>query len=445
MEITSPNRSDGSLEPSESVILTPFKERALEEQRIRDNLILSLTPGLKRQSEVQASVAPLNNDIVEIQSYLRDLSSALASRGGGKNLTSQLLSHTVGQDSSASFNNNHGNDNNPELFNTEIQDSSFNIRVNTFNNADDSLLGQEIRELNELTQETPSDEPVPQSRLDTDYVGHNVIESPSNGNNTKSIEVEIEQDNSPMTLSQQILSRIPKQRSGAKIRKLEPVRIGGIMAPSTTNNIDLRKDTVKNPFVTESHPRLEPEPELDPIPFNDKDKLETFDIDMEPSLPHIPESPESDTHKNYISNPISKYEESPQREFNIPDSPHFENNDVFEEPTIQADIKPIGIRQLHDLFDNFLILSNIKLKNKSWKALQEASSQLLKQFTTNLDNGNGLIVPKRTKIIDMLQKYDVVSLNASESEIYRLCSPYLTIEEMNELEMEWFGMVDSLR
>ncbi|SMN22745.1 similar to Saccharomyces cerevisiae YFR046C CNN1 Kinetochore protein of unknown function [Maudiozyma saulgeensis] len=452
MEIKSPSKSSGSLEPSESVILTPFKERALEEQRLRDSLILSWTPSLKRQSEVQTSVVPLNNDIAEIRSYLQDLSSALASRGEGKNLTSQLLSHTEeGHDSSTSFNNDGKNNNlnDIEQLDTAIHETSFNNKINTFNNVDDSLLVQEINELSDLTREIPSENLIMQSDLGSNHSADdfdgNFVE-PSLNNDSPNVEkVEIEKNDGPMTLSQQILSRIPRQRSGTKIRKLEPVHINGVTNPSISDGATLHKGVVKNPFVTEAQPQREAEPELESgsepglINYNDQGIPETFDIDMEPNLPHIPESPESDTHENHITNLVSGYGELPQKEYRLPNSPYFEYNEGFHEPTTQTNIIPIGTRQLHDLFDNYLIMNNIKLKEKSWKTLQEISSQLLGQISTSLDNGNGLIVPHRTKIIEMLQNHEIIPLNATDSDIYGLCSSYLTVEEMNELEMEWFS------
>lgn len=431
MDTRSPARSVMSLDPSESVILTPFKERALEEQRLRDNLILSLTPGLKRQPEVQASVAPLNNDIFEIRSYLQDLSSALASRGA-KNLTSQLLqSHSDVEDVEVQQNNESESD--------IIQNRSFNDRVNTFNIADASILGKEIEQLKNAETETPSVKRSADTEKDEvqDEGSMDIINSPQveeqAGVNVENISQEV----APMTLSQQILAKIPKQRIGTKIRKLEPVSINGAPKNIELEN-DITKDPVRNPFVNEP---INESPEYQqPIP-------ETFDVDMEPNFP--PETdymgPELSSENNNDSNNVVSTEDRIRQwdeGQNLVVSPmiqptsHYEMDESFNQP---SKIKPLGIKKLQDMFQNFLRSNDIKVKDKSWKTLQEVSSMIVRTMNNDLDNGNGLIIPKRTQIIEMLQKYQIISLNATDSEIFAICGSYLTVEEMNELEMDWFS------
>lgn len=438
MDIRSPTGSAKSQSPSDSVILTPFKERALEEQRLRDKLILSLTPGLKRQHEVRASVEPLNNDIFEIRSYLQDLSSALASRGA-KNLTSQLLQSHSDVDDIDNVEVQADNETESDV----IQDRSFNSRSNTFNKADQSILGKEIEQLKNAKADTS---PV-KRHVDTgedgvqDEGSMDIINSPPREEQLKINDTEqiISEEALPMTLSQQILSKIPKQRVGTKIRKLAPVSINGVTKSVQEHNAiksqnDIASDQVKNPFVNES-----PEYEQ-PIP-------ETFDVDMEPNFPPDtydmgPDLPiENNSDRNLVASPESRIRQWDEGQ-NIVVSPPLKPTSYYEldeSINLQQKIKPIGIKKLQDMFQNFMKSNDIKIRDKTWKTMQDVSSTIVQKMANDFDNGSGLLIPKRTKIIELLQKYQVIPLDATDSEIFAICSPYLTVEEMNELEMDWFG------
>lgn len=70
-------------------VTTPFRERAIEERRLKDELLLSATPGLKRRSELQSDSGLVGNDPVEAKSYLRDLSAVLVLQDK-RNLTEVL-------------------------------------------------------------------------------------------------------------------------------------------------------------------------------------------------------------------------------------------------------------------------------------------------------------------------------------------------------------------
>lgn len=68
---------------------TPFRERAIEERRLKDELLLSATPGLKRLSDPQSDHGMVTNNPEDVKSYLRDLSAVLALQDR-KNLTQVL-------------------------------------------------------------------------------------------------------------------------------------------------------------------------------------------------------------------------------------------------------------------------------------------------------------------------------------------------------------------
>ncbi|QLL33067.1 hypothetical protein HG536_0D05890 [Torulaspora globosa] len=74
---------------------TPFRERAIEERRLKDELLRSATPGLKRRPESWIDESRVREDPVELKSYLRDLSAVLALQER-RNLTNVLMEEDRG-------------------------------------------------------------------------------------------------------------------------------------------------------------------------------------------------------------------------------------------------------------------------------------------------------------------------------------------------------------
>lgn len=68
---------------------TPFREQAMEERRLKDELLLSATPGLERRPKVYVDSRIDSHDPAEVKSYLRDLSDVLVLRDK-RNLTDVL-------------------------------------------------------------------------------------------------------------------------------------------------------------------------------------------------------------------------------------------------------------------------------------------------------------------------------------------------------------------
>lgn len=81
-----PKRFKGS--DDDFLATTPFRERALREQRLKEELLSSATPGWRRRRSPEKQTADISKDHNEVKEYLRDLSSVLASQG--RNLTSFL-------------------------------------------------------------------------------------------------------------------------------------------------------------------------------------------------------------------------------------------------------------------------------------------------------------------------------------------------------------------
>lgn len=72
-----------------SPLRTPFHERAIEEQRLKEELLLTSTPGLKKKPAYFNETKIITNDPADVRSYFRDLSSVLVSQNK-KDLTSRL-------------------------------------------------------------------------------------------------------------------------------------------------------------------------------------------------------------------------------------------------------------------------------------------------------------------------------------------------------------------
>lgn len=413
MEIRSPERVQGS--PSESVILTPFKVRALEEQRLRDSLILSLTPGLKRRSEVQASVAPLHNDRLEIRSYLQDLSSALASRDGGRNLTEALMTTSAVE-----------------------PDGQFNSRLNTFNATQGSVLEDEVSMI-ESRSETQNLSNLVESTKEPD-----VVESPEDADAEPSAkDRDIEEDEpeqidvAPLTLSQQILAGAPRIRSGAKIRKLEPVYIPGVNNTAGKQEQAQSPETLPNPFVnTGSIPESNggsPPHEFDDMPS----PMADFDMDGGGAI--MGDGPGNIAQQ--VPQTETFAQQAPFTE-TIPQHPTFPTtitqSDVFTEPPPLSKVRPVSLAQLHRSLDTFTSSHNIKLNKSAWKSLQTASVPVIEAMAHGLDRtGNGIITPSHPQVRSFLEQYGTLMPGASSNDLFALCSAHMTSEELNDLERDW--------
>lgn len=83
--MSTPRKTAGENEDTEvSEIRTPFRERALEEQRLKDEILIRNTPGYRKLlSASTKSHDILNKDPDEVRSFLQDLSQVLARKSQG--------------------------------------------------------------------------------------------------------------------------------------------------------------------------------------------------------------------------------------------------------------------------------------------------------------------------------------------------------------------------
>lgn len=76
------------MSPNGSDIMTPFKGRAMNENRRRQALRMSVTPGLKRRLQIQRSHSSWRSNPAELRSFINDMSESRYQNG--KNLMGQL-------------------------------------------------------------------------------------------------------------------------------------------------------------------------------------------------------------------------------------------------------------------------------------------------------------------------------------------------------------------
>lgn len=430
MDVRSPERAVQS--SGDSVILTPFKERALEEQRRRDSLILSLTPGLRRRNEVQASVAPLNNDKIEVRTYLRDLSSALASRDGGRNLTQALLSTSgaAAEEEDMEEEPAHG----------------FNTSVNSFNAAQGSFLeGIRSPGREEIAVETGS---VVQSPEPT----RGIVQSPEPGESvaqsaeatvspTHSSETQ-ERNTLPLTLSQQILAEAPRLRSGAKIRKLEPVYIPGVSAKSggAAQGSDDVQSTVDEP-IRRDVPESLPEETQEPLPTNTQESLPNPFVNTN-NVPVAESGADTNIPDFNMDMPdfdmdLDDGNEAPGT---APLAAPITQSDVYTAPLPLSKVHPVSQAQLHRTLDTFTTAHSIRLGSQAWKALGAASVPVLEAMARGLDDtGSGIVVPSQANIRQLLERYGCLDRGSSSNDLFALCASHLASEDLAALERLCFG------
>ena len=83
--MSTPRKATSDREDADvSEIRTPFRERALEEQRLKDEILIRSTPGYRKLTSTSVkSHDILNKDPNEVRSFLQDLSQVLARKSQG--------------------------------------------------------------------------------------------------------------------------------------------------------------------------------------------------------------------------------------------------------------------------------------------------------------------------------------------------------------------------
>ncbi|CCF60088.1 hypothetical protein KAFR_0J00200 [Kazachstania africana CBS 2517] len=392
-----------------STIITPFKERALEEQRLKEALLLSVTPGLKRRLEIQASIEPLHNDPFEIRSYLRDLSSAIITQGS-KNLYSKLDEERQ-HDKEDELN---------EAISPVKLDQDSSILKETFN---EDLFERETPSQNNLQNESSS--PLPYIPHDQILPSPELVSRESHSSRDKSAKTR--------TLTELLMSQLPTIRKGPKIRKLEPVNIKEVEVKQKSTETLITKKPLENPFIENSN--FQQKPIEDDMPVDNMSIIDDNSIhesDNERELP-FPEFSKASIPTQLHRSPVIKTRhalDAPNDSIlNIIPNNYFSEDDDDSIMSYEPNIKPLSQSLLHTALNDFLNARNIKLSNKEWKRLQLESVDIMGDIISNLNNSDD-----QNSIDTILEISEKLNVSSSKDIFFQKCCNYLNLEQLNELE-----------
>ncbi|AQZ16869.1 CNN1 (YFR046C) [Zygosaccharomyces parabailii] len=326
---------DGALES------TPFRERALQEQKLREELLFSETPGLQRRTPAR-HLETISRKPSEVKEYLRDLSSVLVSQG--RNLTSFLTEQA-------------------------------SIKDETESQADIEK-PPDIKD--ELTQEAVV-------KKSSDPFGSASPEKPHH------------------SIADTVFLQLETKRHKPKIRKIDDVVIKDIVKPAGL-----------------------PESQADSLsdPKTPKEGGSSLSV---PELPFQEELPIQDVLEESVQ-PRQVHEVIPGS-----DESSYSGEDLAPE-----EIEPLTITKLKLALGLFMNQNDIKFGPGAWRTLQDSSTKLMRELAKKFSQDGGRLVVDRQNLLNTLQLYEIIPFNASNEELFELCTKYLPLERLNELEMALF-------
>lgn len=315
---------------------TPFRERALQEQKLREELLLSETPGLQRRTPAR-HLETISRKPSEVKEYLRDLSSVLVSQG--RNLTSFLTEQASIKD--------------------ETETQTPDIKDETTREA---LIKQSSDPFDPTSPEKPH---------------HSIADT--------------------------VFSQLETKRHKPKIRKIDDVVIKDIVKP-------------------EEQPERQAELLSDP-----KTPTEVGSSLSVPELPFQDELPTQDVLKESVQ-PRQVREVIPGSD---------ESSDSGED-LAPEEVEPLTITKLKLALGLFMNQNDIKFGPGAWRTLQDSSTALMRELAKKFSQDGGRLVVDRQNLLNTLQLYEIIPFNASNEELFELCTKYLPLERLNELEMDLF-------
>ncbi|CCK70042.1 centromere-binding protein CNN1 KNAG_0D02930 [Huiozyma naganishii CBS 8797] len=314
-----------------SEVITPFKERALEEQRLRETLLLSLTPGLQRRVGYQDSLRPLQENPRDTRLFLRDLSLALEARDRRQNLASKL---------------------GDALKDTDDEDD------------------QEQDQLREIVQFSPPGSPRTSARSD-----QQTEEGDVESRMDEAVEPEVRTTESPKRLSQLIFSQLKGLERATKVRKIEPINIADVDPGSRNTQTNFGPQT--------------------PLHYSSQ-------------IGHDPV-----TDDNPASVGPNATTPSPETQIRHDDASLHYDDAAYEIP-----------ESVTPAFKH----------SPAWNGRVSVTPDSRKPMRGSHD------VPNWDGVIAYLSRYTTVPRDVSIRDVYELCCQYMTLEQMNKLDREWFPM-----
>lgn len=335
-----PNKSEGLgfSDDGEALGSTPFRERAVQEQKLREELLSRGTPGLQKKSPARGAES-ISQNPNEVKEYLRDLSSVLVTQG--RNLTSFLTEQALIKD-------------------------------------------EEAEETEETEVRQASSPPIEWKGKSLESAQHSIADA--------------------------VFSQLEAKRHKPKIRKLDTVVIKDIEG--------FGKPSVKR---SEWQSRWSPGPRT---PTKIEDSLPVQEVGIQDDLPMLDSVEESKDH------PLASRGNSVDL---VSDG-----SDQSSEKSAADTIEPLTITKLKLLLGPFMSQNGINFGAGSWRTIQDLSVTLMQEMSRKLSEDHGKIVVNRQNILKMLELYEIVPLNATNEDLFELCSRYLPLENLNELEMALF-------
>lgn len=304
-----PKKSD-DIKSEGSPLRTPFHERAIEEQRLKEELLLTSTPGLKRKTTYFNETKIIANNPDDVKSYFRDLSSVLVSQNK-KDLTSRLA-----EEGEFSY-----MDEKPEILDSNSKQENF------------SKLGQ------------------------------------------------------ASSLMERVFEQLQPTEFRSKSRK--------VSRPVVIKDVELPSDEAMS-------------------------KEPSFDI-IDTDTPVAENRLEDDAEKPITEEAmLSDFEES------------------ISLDTDPEEIDPLPMRKLKKSVHLFMTQNNITFDKESWPFLQKASQMLTERITEELLDDEKRLVPDRQNILEVFERYKILPERSTNEELFELCCKYLTLEDLNILEIALF-------
>lgn len=402
-EMTQTNTDD-------AMILTPFRGRAIEENRLRQAFRMSVTPGLKRRLQAQRSHSSWRSNPNELKLFINDMSESRYSNSG-KNLMGQLQIAS-GEDSGLQKVTHHSE--------SDLSKSNIEQAATPRSNIEDS---------SSTTTNTN------ESLTEMKGVSNKEHENATN-NNTRS---------PPKRLSDLIFSQLKVVPREVKIRKLEPLEIKDAgLKPLTDVDSNRNLDNNNNNntgFIFNN----------DPLPF----RLPRTPPTVKPIYTddNVPQTLMDDNNSNgNVGN------DNIHMDIGGMDMDNFEEANGYDINSYNKDLDVVD----HEYERSFTFgQTTPHIENKQDKVFTYSDNDKSSDYINNniIKNGGGEAVSMVTKIRHLLIRSDgtfetdfdriITFLNNNQlimndsmpsmNEIFEICCQYLDMSEINEIERVWFS------
>lgn len=402
MNTPSKNRIDTTqTDTNDSMILTPFRGRAIEENELRQAFRMSVTPGLKRRLQAQRSHSSWRSNPSELRLFINDMSESRYSNSG-KNLMGQLQMAS-GEDS-------------------EVQKASSNSE-------------QDLSKSNVTTKNIVENS--------NSTMSNNDLSAELNRNSNKEEENVINNDTKTPNkrLSDLIFSQLKVVPREVKIRKLEPLEIRDVgLKPLTdvNNNYNTNDNTgfiFNNDPLPFEFPRTPPT--VRPIYTENNTQHQALDMDVghtynSSSIDRHDVPMEIDMDMNNIEDAMNNDIDKHNNDMDIIDH-EYERSFTFGQNT----------PHLANAEDQVFTYSDKNKDTNDDNDKRDVGGETIDMVTKIrhlLIRSDGTFESDFDKIITFLNNNQMIMNDSMPSinDIFEICCQYLDMSEINEIERVWF-------